>query len=118
MSYPKHIIHQSTSSRPNLDELNTLFWPTLTDPFCNEPDAKQLTKNLRDLGRCDKVSRRAELVSSLSNSSSVVAAQITSKAHSHVASQRNRASYLNRELEYILGYEGDRNLLKLLQITA
>lgn len=87
----KHVVHESASAGSNLDELDALAGPALADPFGDEPDSKKFSKDLGDLGGGNKVSLGAELVTVLANCSGVVASQVASEAHAHVASQGDRA---------------------------
>lgn len=75
-TYTKHVVHEGASAGPNLNQLDALGGPALADPLGDEPDAEEFAKDLRNLGRGDKVSLGAELVAVLANGAGVVASQV------------------------------------------
>jgi hypothetical protein len=93
-AYSKHVIHESASARTDLNKLDAIFRSSLGHPFCYEPNANQLAKNLRDFGRGDEISPPPKLVTALLESSCVVATCVRCETHAHITSQRDRASYL------------------------
>lgn len=94
MTYPKHVVHQRPPPRAQLDQLNALALAALRNPLGHEPDPHELPEDLGDLGRRDKVPLQAELVASVLYRPGVVATEVGSEAHSHVASQWHGASDL------------------------
>lgn len=93
-TYTKHVVHEGASAGSNLDELDALAGPALADPFGDEPDSEKFSKDLGNLGGGNEIPLGTELVTVLANCSGVVASQVASEAHAHVAGQGNRAGGL------------------------
>ena len=72
----KYVIHEGAATGADLDQLDTVALPPLGEPFCDEPDANELPKDLRDLRRCHEVSFQAELISTFGNGAGVVSTQV------------------------------------------
>ena len=88
-THPQHVVHQSAAARPNLNELDALGLAALGHPLGHEPDAAELAKDLGDLGRGHEIALQAELVAALFDSARVVAANVGSQTHAHVAGDRH-----------------------------
>jgi hypothetical protein len=90
----KHIVHQRPSARPHLDYLHLLLL-ALRQPFCVEPDANKLAKDLADFGGGYKVALGAELVLAGVGLARVVSTLGGREALSHVRRDRDGACGLS-----------------------
>lgn len=83
--YPKQVIHERPPAGANFDKLNAAARPALAEPLHGKPDTYKLPKDLRYLGRSDKVALHSELVFSLLEiAACIVASEVRCETHAHI----------------------------------
>jgi hypothetical protein len=89
LTNPEHIIHKSPSAWANLDQVHAPCGTALGHPLGDEPNTHELSEDLGNLGRRNKITFQSELVSAVLKSAGIVASEVRSQAHSHIAGQRH-----------------------------
>lgn len=96
-AHAQHVVHEGAAAGPDLDELDAARGAGLADPLGDEPQADELAKELRDVGRGGEVAARAEGLAAAvaaAAAAAVVAAHVARQTHAHVAGQRHGARRL------------------------
>lgn len=98
-THPQDVLHQRSPSRSELYKLYALALSALRQPFCHEPYAHELAKDLRDLRRGDEVPSLAKLVLSIGGAARIVSSQIRDQALAHVLGDGDWSSGLQGMLD-------------------